>query len=85
LKKGLGNFSLDSVVNSVSNLKCCINRSVPFKYFDRLSLFNRFNRDPVFDYSIRSHSLIVYESDTSSNNPRPEPVSKTCRDEGANS
>ena len=62
--------------HSASNLKCRISHSLPFKYFDCLSRFNDFNRDPVFDYNLPNHSQIVYGSIASSNNPRPEPVPK---------
>ena len=71
-----------SFAHSVSTLKCRINRSVFFKYFDRLSRFNRFNRDPVFNDSMPRHSQIVYGSNASNNNSRPEPVQKFVETRG---
>ena len=65
-----------SFAHSASTLKCRINRSTPFKYFHRLSRFNRFNRDPGFDYNMPSHSQVVYEGNVSRNNPKPEPLLK---------
>ena len=55
------------------NLKYHVNRSVPFKYFDRLS---RFNRGPVFDHNMQSHSQVFYGGNALSNNPRTDSVPK---------
>ena len=73
---------LCNFAHSASHLKCRINRSVSFKRFDRLSLFNRFNRDLIFDYNMPSHSQVVYGSNSSSNNPSPEPVPKNLSRRG---